>query len=162
MPGARGVNASTWKELTAVAIFLLGGCAALAFLAITVTGFRAGDEAEGYKLNARFNEVANLGVDAAVTLAGVRIGHVVTIMPDTARAQAIVVMQMNADVTTLSSDATARVVTDGLLGGKSIAIAQGVAPTHLRNGQWFAHTQGALILETLIGSFVHHAIATKQ
>ncbi len=155
------MNASTWKQTAAVTTFLLAGCAALAFLAITITGLHAGDETDGYPLTARFNEVANLAVDAAVTLAGVRVGHVVTITPDTAKAQAIVVIQMNADVTSISSDATARVVTDGLLGGRSIAIQQGVAQTNLRKGQWFAHTQGALILKTLIGSFVHHAIETK-
>ena len=156
------MSTSTWKELIAVTLFLLGGLAALAFLAITVTGMRSGDEAHGYELNARFSEVANLSAHATVTMAGVRIGHVVSITPDIARAQAVVVMQLNGDVRAIASDATARVVTDGLLGGRSIAIQQGIANTSLRSGQWFAHTRGALILETLIDSIVHRASAVSR
>lgn len=138
----------------AVGAFMLAGILALVFLAFRVSGFAFGSQSATYRVTANFENVSGLTLRAKVSLSGVTIGRVTNIRVDTQKGQAIVEMQLDRDAGKISSDAGAKIVTEGLLGGKFIAIVPGAEDDNLKEGSVIHDTQGALILEDLIGQFV--------
>ncbi|WP_164852629.1 outer membrane lipid asymmetry maintenance protein MlaD [Novosphingobium umbonatum] len=130
------------------------GLAVLAFAgiflayALGVTGM--GKQGATYELTARFGEAGGIQPGAKVTVSGVKVGDVreVTIDPKTFLA----VMRLTLDdKVKLPSDSTAKITSDGLLGGAHIAIAPGGAADDLKPGGEIANTQGAVDLFGLIG-----------
>ena len=140
-------------EIT-VGAFMLAGILSLVFLAFAVSGYVVDDTAKLYTVHARFNDVSGLTTRARVTVAGVNVGRVSAIRVDTQRAQAIVDLQLNANAGALSADTGAKIVTEGVLGGKYIALVPGAEDEVLKDGSEIEDTQGALILEDLVGQFV--------
>ena len=140
-------------EIT-VGAFMLAGILSLVFLAFAVSGYVVDDSARLYTVHARFNDVSGLTTRARVTVAGVNVGRVSAIRVDTQRAQAIVDLQLNANAGELSVDTGAKIVTEGVLGGKYIALVPGAEDDVLKDGSEIEDTQGALILEDLVGQFV--------
>ena len=140
-------------EIT-VGAFMLAGILSLVFLAFAVSGYVVDDTAKLYTVHARFNDVSGLTTRARVTVAGVNVGRVSAIKVDTQRAQAIVDLQLNANAGALSVDTGAKIVTEGVLGGKYIALVPGAEDEVLKDGSEIEDTQGALILEDLVGQFV--------
>ncbi len=140
-------------EIT-VGAFMLAGILSLIFLAFAVSGYVVDDSARLYTVHARFNDVSGLTTRARVTVAGVNVGRVSAIKVDTQRAQAIVDLQLNANAGQLSADTGAKIVTEGVLGGKYIALVPGAEDAVLKDGSEIEDTQGALILEDLVGQFV--------
>ena len=138
----------------AVGAFMLAGILALTFLAFRVSGFAFNQQGKTYHVVARFKDIGGLTLRAKVSMSGVTIGRVTGIRVDTSAGQAIVDMQLEKDAGHVSSDAGAKIVTEGLLGGKFIAIVPGAEDTFLQEGSVIQDTQGALILEDLVGQFV--------
>lgn len=134
--------------------FMLAGILALVFLAFSVSGYVMDDDSDTYTVVARFNDVSGLTTRARVTMAGVTIGRVQSIAVDAARAQAVVKLTLEQSAGPISIDAGAKIVTEGVLGGKYIAIVQGAEEEALKNGATIEDTQGALILEDLVGQFI--------
>ena len=71
-----------------VGFFVAAGILALAMLAFKVGNLTTTDVMDGYKINARFDNVGGLKVKAAVTMAGVRVGRVSSIEFDSNKYQA--------------------------------------------------------------------------
>ena len=138
----------------AVGAFMLAGILALVFLAFKVSGFAFSQQGGTYHVSARFKDVGGLTLRAKVSMSGVTIGRVTGIHVDTSAGQAIVDMQLDKDAGPISSDSGAKIVTEGLIGGKFIALVPGAEDTHLKEGSVIQDTQGALVLEDLIGQFV--------
>ena len=137
-----------------VGAFVLAGVLCLVFLAFRVSGVGVGDASGTYILNARFNDVAGLRVRSKVSLAGVTIGRVAKIGVDSETAEAIVTMEVTDNVKNLSVDTGARIQTEGFLGGRYISLIPGGEDKTLNGGDTITNTQGALVLETLIGDFI--------
>lgn len=137
-----------------VGAFLLAGILSLVFLAVRVSGINVGSTAEGYTVTARFNDVAGLTRRARVTMAGVTIGRVTEIGVDSEYGEAIVTMEIDGKVNNLAIDTSAKVVTEGVLGGKYISLVPGADEEYLAEGDEILDTQGSFVLENLIGEFV--------
>jgi phospholipid/cholesterol/gamma-HCH transport system substrate-binding protein len=106
-----------------------------------------------YEISAKFGEAGSLAPGAAVTVAGVKVGAVsqVTLEPKTYLA----VAKLSIDPTVkLPADSTAKITSDGLLGGAHIAIAPGASLDDLKPGGEIENTQGAVDLFGLIGSVI--------
>lgn len=133
--------------------FVLAGILALVFLAVQVSGinFRTGGT---YLVTARFDDVAGLKRRAKVSMAGVTIGHVRSIEVDTAYGQAIVRMEIERRAGPLSADTGAQILTEGILGARYINLLPGAEQQALADGDEILDTQGALVLENLIGDLV--------
>jgi phospholipid/cholesterol/gamma-HCH transport system substrate-binding protein len=54
----------------------------------------------------------------------------------------------------IPSDSTAKITSDGLLGGSHVAIEPGGAPDNLKGGDEIQNTQGAVDLFGMIGQFL--------
>ena len=137
-----------------VGAFVLAGILGLVFLAFRVSGVGVGAASGTYLLKAKFDDVAGLRLRSKVSLAGVTIGRVAKIGVDSAMGEAIVTMEITKDVNNLSVDTGARIQTEGFLGGRYISLIPGGDDKMLGNGDTITETQGALVLENLIGDFL--------
>ncbi len=118
-------------------------------LANTGTSFSGG----GYDLRAQFDHVDGLSVGTDVRVAGVKVGSIRSIALNPKTYLADVVFSVQKDLQ-LSTDSSATVSTDGLLGGKYLALATGGEDKMLKPGDAVTITQGSINLESLIGTYI--------
>ncbi|MFV1997923.1 MAG: outer membrane lipid asymmetry maintenance protein MlaD [Acidiferrobacterales bacterium] len=137
-----------------VGIFVASGLVALAVLAFQVGDIASAEVSEPYQLKARFSNIGGLKVKSPVTVAGVRIGRVAKISFDHDRYQALVTLSIDGRYKNIPSDASASILTSGLLGEQYIGIEPGGSEEYLRDGGEIQLTQSALVLENLIGQFM--------
>jgi phospholipid/cholesterol/gamma-HCH transport system substrate-binding protein len=107
----------------------------------------------GYTLHASFDHVDGLATGADVRIAGVKVGSIeaITLDPKTYEADVAFTVQQGVDLTT---DSSATVATDGLLGGKYLALADGGAEKMIPPGGAVTITQGSVNLEALLGKYI--------
>jgi phospholipid/cholesterol/gamma-HCH transport system substrate-binding protein len=137
--------------VTGAAVLLL----AAGFLAYAVahTGRGGGS---GLTLTAKFDDISGLGVGSDVRIGGVKIGSVAGTGLDPKTYQAVVTLDVGRSVT-IPDDSSAVVTSDGLLGGKYIAIQPGGDEKTLGQGGVIAATQGSVSIESLLGKFIFSA-----
>ena len=140
-------------ELT-VGGFLIAGLLALIFLALRVSGLSLNSSEETYQVYAKFENIGGLTARAKVTMAGVTIGRVTKIYLDKEDYVGVVEMAINNDVSNLSSDTSAAILTAGVLGEKYIGLTVGAELDNLADGSEIYSTQSALVLEDLIAKFL--------
>jgi phospholipid/cholesterol/gamma-HCH transport system substrate-binding protein len=137
-----------------VGAFMLAGMISLGILATRVSGFSVESESNYYAVYASFDNVGGLAERAKVSVAGVEVGQVVSIEYDKESYEARVRMIINTSVDNISTDSTASILTEGLLGGKYIGISIGAEDEYLVDEGEIADTQSAIVLEELIGQFL--------
>jgi len=145
------------KEI-AVGIFVALGLAALLMLSLQVSNISNFSRGEGYSLIARFDNIGGLKVKSPVRIGGVRIGRVTDITYDQKNYEAIVSMRIQQEQNHLPDDTIANIYTAGMLGEQYIGLEPGGSETFLQDGDEFAETSSAIVLERLIGE----AIFNKQ
>lgn len=144
-------------EIVVGAFMLLGLCA-VAILAVQVSGFTTDARGGSYSVYARFDNLGGLKVRSKVSIAGVVVGQVAEISLDQESFTALVRMEIDKNVSQLPIDTVAAIQTEGLLGGKFVALSIGAEEELLADGDEIFDTQPALILEELIGKFLLNAI----
>jgi phospholipid/cholesterol/gamma-HCH transport system substrate-binding protein len=110
----------------------------------------------GYELAARFNRVDGLTVGSDVRLGGIKIGTVTGLSLDTNTYQAVATLGIASDVA-LPADSSARILSEGLLGGSYVDIQPGGDEEMLPEGGRFEYTQDPINLVDLLGRFVFSA-----
>lgn len=138
-----------------VGVFVAAGFAALFGLAMQVSNIPAFQTADGYQVHMRFDNIGGLRVRAPVTMAGVRVGRVSDIRLDPDSFEALVTVTIEERFDRIPEDSDARIYTSGLLGEQYVAINPGGGVEwYLSDGDELFQTQGALVLERLIGRFL--------
>lgn len=137
-----------------VGAFMLAGILSLAVLAVRVSGFNVGSQTDTYSVYAKFENIGGLVVRSKVTVAGVTVGQVSEITLDDRTFMAVVKMDIASDHNEISTDTTAAILTEGLLGGKYIGLTLGAEEDVLQDGDEIFDTQSAIVLEELIGQFL--------
>ncbi|HTI66542.1 MAG TPA: outer membrane lipid asymmetry maintenance protein MlaD [Caulobacteraceae bacterium] len=127
--------------------------AAAGFLIYALGHAGGGGGAGGYQVSARFGEVGSLAPGADIRVAGVMVGAVSKVELDPKTYLARAVFTLNPDVR-LPADSTAKITSDGLLGGQHVSIAPGGSAEDLKAGAEIANTQGAVDLFGLIGQMM--------
>jgi phospholipid/cholesterol/gamma-HCH transport system substrate-binding protein len=138
-----------WVE-TGVGAVVLVVAASFLFYSLTAAGPGRG---HGYAISAKFGQVGALAPGANVSVAGVKVGTVTTIDLDPKTYQAIVRLDLDSKIP-LPADSTAKITSDGLLGGAHIAIEPGGSTENLKPGGEIANTQGAVDLFGLVGQML--------
>lgn len=126
---------------------------ATAFLVYLFTAGDFGGAKRSYPLFARFGQVGALAQGADVRVAGVKVGTVSKVTLDPATFFARTQLAMDPAVK-LPTDSTAKITSDGLLGGAHVVIEPGGSPDNLAPGAEILNTQGAVDLLGLIGEVV--------
>lgn len=137
------------SELAAGAVVLLVAGGFLAY-AVANTG-RA--QSGGNTLHATFDAIDGLSTGSDVRLAGVKVGAVTATAIDDKTFQAKVTFTVPASIH-LPTDSSAQITSDGLLGGKYLALAPGGTNDAIPNGGTVSITQSSVSLEQLLGKFI--------
>lgn len=137
-----------------VGAFVLAGMLAMVVLVVKVSGVSLSSGAVTHQLFAEFDDVAGLRVRAKVSMAGVTIGRVAAITVNADYGVAVVEIEINEGTWPLSQDTGARILTEGILGARYVGLMPGADPEMLDDGDYITDTQGALVLENLIGDLV--------
>lgn len=139
-----------------VGAFMFAGALALVFLAVEVSGVNFEASKDTYTLYARFDDIAGLKVRSKVSIAGVTVGRVKSISVEPDDAVAVVALAIESDIDRLPLDTGASILTEGILGGKYISLSPGAEEDYLQDGDEIEITQGALVLENLIGDVIQN------
>jgi phospholipid/cholesterol/gamma-HCH transport system substrate-binding protein len=125
---------------------------AVGFLTFAYRSSQVSDSG-GYELLARFDRVDGLEPGADVRISGIKVGSVLaqTLDPESFRAEVRVTLR---DDVKLPLDSSAAVVSNGLLGGKYLAVVPGGDVEVLEPGDEMTLTQSAINLEDLIGHLI--------
>jgi phospholipid/cholesterol/gamma-HCH transport system substrate-binding protein len=135
-----------------VGLFVLVGLVAIAYLSMTVGGLSFGDQG-GLTLYARFDEIGGLKVRAPVVIAGVKVGQIESIrLGQDFRARVEMDLDSHLEV---PIDTTASIMTSGLLGDQYVSLQLGGEEKDLKPGEEIGFTESAVIMERLIGQFMH-------
>ena len=108
---------------------------------------------DGYRVIARFDNVGDLKVGSAVSMAGVTIGRVESIGFDPSDFRAVVALRIDRKYDKIPDDSDASIQTQGLLGGKYVGISAGGSEVSLKEGGRIEFTQSAIVLESLVNKF---------
>jgi len=138
-----------------IGIFVIAGILALAYLATVISGLKVGPGENTYRLYAQFDNASGLRPRARVSIAGVTIGRVNAITVDPESFLAIVALDIDISMQEqLPADTGAQILTEGILGAKYIGLLPGGDEELLAEGDIIKDTQGAMVLENLIGDVV--------
>ena len=137
-----------------VGAFVLAGALALVFLAVKVSGVNLAQSSDSYLVTARFDDVAGLRPRAKVSMAGVTVGRVAAIDVDLEYGEAIVTLEINGSPGSLPIDTGAQILTEGILGARYVSLLPGADEEMLADGSEIEETQGALVLENLVGDLI--------
>jgi phospholipid/cholesterol/gamma-HCH transport system substrate-binding protein len=137
-----------------VGIFVLIGLGAVGWLSIRLGGLSYGGPG-GLTLFADFDDTGGLKPRAPVVIAGVKVGQVTGVALDKSY-RARVAMDLDRRLS-LPVDTTASIVTSGLLGDRYVELQVGGDEKLLAPGDRIGFTESAVIMERLLGRFVHDA-----
>lgn len=136
-----------------VGVFVAIGLLSVAFLSLKVANLTSVGSAASYTIHAEFDNIGGLKVKAPVKSSGVVVGRVssIELNPQTYRARVTLAMDT---AYAFSKDASAEILTAGLLGEQYIGMTQGGEEDVLKEGDRVMLTSSALVLEQLIGKFM--------
>ena len=116
------MNGNLFEALIGAVVLVVAGV----FLVFAFTTADIGS-VQGYQVVARFDRVDGLNIGSDVRLSGIKVGTVTSMELDHETFLAVVLMSVEPEVK-LPKDSSAQIVTDGLLGGKFMAIVPGGDP----------------------------------
>jgi phospholipid/cholesterol/gamma-HCH transport system substrate-binding protein len=136
-----------------VGFFVVLGFVALLFLALRVGNVSSANFSGTYQLTAKFDNIGGLKVRGPVKSAGVVVGRVSEIRLDPKAYEAVVTLTIDNRFQ-FPKDTFASILTAGLLGEQYVGLDAGGDEKMLKNGDVFAKTQSAVVLEKLISQFM--------
>jgi phospholipid/cholesterol/gamma-HCH transport system substrate-binding protein len=143
-------NAAANKVETLVGAAVIALALGFFFYASKTTG-AGGAVSGGYKVIAEFDNAEGINVGTDVRLAGIKIGTVTGQSLNAENYMARIELTLDPKVA-LSDDTAAKISSEGLLGGKFIAMEPGGSETKLADGSMMTLTQGAVDIWSLISS----------
>lgn len=136
----------------------VGVIVATALVALLVAIFEAGTVGAGtpstvYRVEARFDNIGGLNVEAPVRSAGVLVGRVASIRFDNDSFQAVVSLDIDGRYR-FPGDSSASILSSGRLGDRYIAIDAGSDDRRLEPESRITATHSAVVIENVIGQFL--------
>lgn len=144
-----------------VGLFVVAGLAAVLVLAMKVGNLSTFNMSESYALQADFDNIGGLKARSPVKSAGVVVGRVTAITFDNKSFRARVSMVVDKRYQ-FPKDTFAKILTAGLLGEQYIGLDPGGDELTLKSGDQIAKTQSAVVLESLISSFLYNKAAEGE
>ena len=110
----------------------------------------------GYSLIAKFDRIDGLSVGSDVRMSGIKIGSVIDQKLDPDTFEAVVQLSINNAIV-LPEDTSAKITSEGLLGGYYMSIEPGGSIDMLESGDQIQYTQGSVDLMGLVGKAMFSA-----
>ncbi len=114
------------------------------------------DSGEGYALNAQFDRVDGLTVGSDVRMSGIKVGTVTGLSLDPESYYAVAKFSISGDVE-LPDDSSAKITSEGLLGGNYVSLSPGGSEDMLAAGDEILYTQGSVDLIGLVSQALFSA-----
>lgn len=105
---------------------------------------------DSYNVSALFNRIDGIKIGSDIRMSGIKIGTVVSQELDNSSFEAKVLMSIDSKIL-IPDDSSAKITSDGLLGGNYISIEPGGSDIHLLNNEEIFFTQGSVDLIGLVG-----------
>ena len=139
------MKSNTFEAIVgAVVIFL-----AVVFLFVGFSSMKL-KKSNNYNLSALFNRIDGIKLGSDIRMSGIKIGTVTKQELDNSTFEAKVFMSIDSKIS-IPDDSSAKITTDGLLGGNYISIEPGGSDIYLSNNEEIFFTQGAVDLIGLVG-----------
>ncbi|MHA1523954.1 MAG: outer membrane lipid asymmetry maintenance protein MlaD [Alphaproteobacteria bacterium] len=132
---------------------LTGGaviCIAIIFFVYAYQAVTLKSASGSYTVLAEFGQVNGISTGSDVRLSGIKVGTVVGQKLNPETFQAILTLSIVPTVR-LPEDSSAKITSDGLLGGNYVSLQPGGAENLLAEGDAIQYTQSAVDLMSLIG-----------
>ena len=126
---------------------------AAGFLIFAVGNSGRSTSSGGMELSAKFDRIDGLSAGADVRIAGVKVGSVSGQRIDPQTFLAVLTLNVDKGLK-LPDDTSAEITSEGLLGGKYVALVPGGSEKELASGGEIKITQSAVSLESLLGKFI--------
>lgn len=110
----------------------------------------------GIELTAEFDRVDGLATGSDVRMSGIKIGTVTSQALNHNNYYAVVTMSLSDEIK-LPRDSSAKITSEGLLGGNYVSLTPGGSEEMLESGDEIQFTQGAVDLIGLVGQAVFSA-----
>ena len=126
---------------------------AIGFVVYTAQGTDVGVGGGEYEISANFRKADGLTIGGDVRISGIKIGTVTSLSLDPATYDAKVAFSIRRGVD-IPSDSSARIASEGLLGGAYVSIEPGADDIMLENGGTLTYTQGSIDILDLVGKAI--------
>ncbi|MBM3589793.1 MAG: outer membrane lipid asymmetry maintenance protein MlaD [Alphaproteobacteria bacterium] len=107
----------------------------------------------GYKILAKFDNADGINIGSDIKISGVKIGTISEQNLDAESFQAVLKFNIYNHIK-IPTDSSAKIVSEGLLGSKYIAITPGGDDEFMKEGQEINFTQSSINFEELLGKFI--------
>lgn len=135
-------------------LFVALGMAAIFFLTTQTAGSDNFSGSDSFSVTARFDNVGSLKDKAPVSMSGVTIGRVTSVVFDPASLDAVVTFVIDSQYDRIPEDSDASILTSGLLGSQYIGLQAGGSEFSLEEGSEIQFTQSAIVIENLISKYL--------
>ena len=105
---------------------------------------------DNYNISALFNRIDGIKIGSDIRMSGIKIGTVANQELDNSSFEAKVQMSIDSKIL-IPDDSSAKITSDGLLGGNYISIEPGGSDIYLLNNEEIFFTQGSVDLICLVG-----------
>ena len=141
------------QNLMETAVGALVIAIALGFFIFMYTTTGVGKGQGGYHLTAKFKNVEGINIGSDIRMSGIKVGSVTGQVLDPQSYDAVLTFSVDPTVK-LPDNSTAKITSEGLLGGKFIALEPGGSEAMLADGGTITYTQGALDLWALVSDYM--------
>lgn len=114
------------------------------------------DSSDGYSLSAQFDRVDGLTIGSDVRMSGIKIGTVTALKLDTQSYYADAEFMIGGEIE-LPDDTSAKITSEGLLGGNYVSLSPGGSEDMLVEGDEILYTQGSVDLIGLVSQALFSA-----
>ena len=105
---------------------------------------------DNYNISALFNRIDGIKIGSDIRMSGIKIGTVANQELDNSSFEAKVLMSIDSKIL-IPDHSSAKITSDGLLGGNYISIEPGGSDIYLLNNEEIFFTQGSVDLIGLVG-----------
>jgi len=142
---------------------IMGGVVLLVAALFLVFAYSSADigAVKGYEVTAKFDRVDGIRHGTDVRMSGIKVGTVVDEKLEPETYFAVLTLSLDSAVK-LPIDTNAKIVTDGLLGSKYVALEPGAEEKLLQQGGEITHTQSAINIEDLVSRYIFSGSSKKE
>ena len=142
---------------------IMGGVVLVVAAIFLIFAYSSADIAavKGYEVTAKFDRVDGVRQGTDVRMSGIKVGTVIGEKLEPETYFAVLKLSIDPNVK-LPSDSSAKIVTDGLLGSKYIALDPGAEEKIIQNGGEITHTQSAINIEDLVSRYIFSGSGGKK
>jgi phospholipid/cholesterol/gamma-HCH transport system substrate-binding protein len=135
--------------------------AAIWFFVSSAKNAKLTAKAHRYHVIAKFDNSDGISPGSDVKISGVNVGIVEDQSLDQQTFRAVLKMAID-DSVKLSSDSSAKISSEGLLGSKFLSLQPGSDENNLKDGDEIRFTQSSVSFEDLLGKFIFSSSSSKE